>query len=260
MIGELYYSCKTEIDQVNELRDSSWRQQGGSVDYEELSSPEIRRLEQSIQSKMQRAMSITVELKKEILNARLRLDSEGFEDEIEILDNNIEILGRELKLEPQQVLRRAMENEIAPSVQKRSLQEHLSNLFREMDLAVKPGGVVAVSGFTTRGNEAQELLSLLNEMAVVEIGRLDTLTLVERQKLAALLEEQELALSDLMDTSKAISIGRLMAADYIVTGTVVEMSTSVVIFGRIINIETGEVESVAQVIVPKDSEMKKLLA
>ena len=54
--------------------------------------------------------------------------------------------------------------------------------------------------------------------------------------------------------------GRLMAADYIVTGTVVEMSTSVVIFGRIINIETGEVESVAQVIVPKDSEMKKLLA
>jgi len=51
-----------------------------------------------------------------------------------------------------------------------------------------------------------------------------------------------------------------MAADYIVTGTVVEMSTSVVIFGRIINIETGEVESVAQVIVPKDSEMKKLLA
>jgi len=141
MIGELYYSCKTEIDQVSELRDLLWRQQGGSVDYEELSSPEIRRLEQSIQSKMQRAMSITVELKKEILNARLRLDSEGFEDEIEILDNYIEILGRELKLEPQQVLRRAMENEIAPSVQKRSLQEHLSNLFREMtlDLAVKPG-------------------------------------------------------------------------------------------------------------------------
>ena len=262
MIGESYYSCKTELDQVNELRDLLWRQQGGAVDYEELSSPEIRRLEQSIQSKMQRAMSITVELKKEILNARLRLDSEGFEDEIEILDNYIEILGRELKLEPRQVLRRAMENEIAPSVQKRSLQENLSNLFREMtlDLAVKPGGVVAVSGFTTRGNEAPELLSLLNEMAVVEIGRLDTLTLVERQKLAALLEEQELALSDLMDTSKAISIGRLMAADYIVTGTVVEMSTSVVIFGRIINIETGEVESVAQVIVPKDSEMKKLLA
>ncbi len=261
IVGELYYSCKTEIDQVNELRDSLWRERGGAVDYEELGNPEIRRLEQSINSKMQRAMDITVDLKKEILNARLRLDSEGFEDEIEILDNYVEILGQELQLEPQQVLHRAGETEIVPSVQKRPLQEHLANLFREMtlDLAVKPGGVVAVSGFTTRGHEAPELLSLLNEMAVVEIGSLDTLTIVERQKLAALLEEQELALSDLMDTTKAISIGRLMAADYIVTGTVVEMSNSVVIFGRIINVETGEVESVAQVIVPKDSEMKKLL-
>ena len=52
MIGELYYSCKTEIDQVNELRDSLWQKKGEAVDYEELTSPEIRRIEQSIQSKM----------------------------------------------------------------------------------------------------------------------------------------------------------------------------------------------------------------
>jgi len=131
-------------------------------------------------------------LKKEILIARLRFDSEGFDDEVEILDNYIEILGRELKLEPQQVLHRAVETEIA------------------------------VSGFTTQRQGAPGLLSLLNETAVVEIGR-------------------------------------LMAADYIVTGTVVEMSTSVVIFGRIINVETVEVESVAQFIVPKDSQMKRLV-
>ena len=137
----------------------------------------------------------------------------------------------------------------------------MSNLFREMtlDLAVKPGGVIAVSGFTTKGQDTPELLSLLNEMAVLEIGKLDTLTLVERQKLSAILQEQEISLSDLMDTSKAISIGKLLAANYIVTGTVVEMSNLVVIFGRIINVETGEVESVAQVIVLKDREIKKLL-
>ncbi|GAG98577.1 unnamed protein product, partial [marine sediment metagenome] len=34
---------------------------------------------------------------------------------------------------------------------------------------------------------------------------------------------------------------------------------TVVVFGRIINVETGEVESVAQVIVPKDPDVKKLL-
>jgi hypothetical protein len=37
------------------------------------------------------------------------------------------------------------------------------------------------------------------------------------------------------------------------------MANSVVIFGRIINVESGEVESAAQVIVPKDEEVKQLL-
>jgi hypothetical protein len=68
-----------------------------------------------------------------------------------------------------------------------------------------------------------------------------------------------MALSDLVDTSKAIEIGKFLAADYIVTGSVIEMTDSVVIFGRIINIETSEIESVAQIIVPKDADVRKLL-
>ena len=75
-----------------------------------------------------------------------------------------------------------------------------------------------------------------------------------------MLKEQELALTDLMDTSKAIDVGKLLTANYIVTGSVIEMANSVIIFGRIINVESGEVESVAQVIVPKDQEVEKLLA
>ncbi len=50
-----------------------------------------------------------------------------------------------------------------------------------------------------------------------------------------------------MDTSRAIEIGKFLTANYIVTGSLIEMSGSVVIFGRIINVETGEIESVAQV-------------
>jgi hypothetical protein len=37
------------------------------------------------------------------------------------------------------------------------------------------------------------------------------------------------------------------------------MPTSVVIFGRIINVETAEIESAAQVIVQKNREVKALL-
>jgi hypothetical protein len=89
-------------------------------------------------------------------------------------------------------------------------------------------------------------------MAMVEFGRIDTMTLVERGKLDLLLSEQELALSDLMDTENAIEIGRFLAANYIVTGTVI-------VFGRVIDVATGEVESVAQVILPKDGNLIRLL-
>ncbi len=105
---------------------------------------------------------------------------------------------------------------------------------RNLALSFKGQGVIAVSGFTIKTGKSTELLELLNEMAVVEITKVDTLKLVERDKLNAVLEEQEFALSDIVDTSKAIEIGKLLTAQYIVTGSVIEMSNSVVIFGRII--------------------------
>ena len=260
-IGDLYYSCREEIEEINKTRDEQWRKRSGSVDYEKISSPEIQRLEKSVGTKMQRAMDITVATKKELNNVRIRLDNEGFDDEIGILENYIEILGKELEWELPRVASITRDQEIAPPVKGRSLNDHLTNLFKEMtlDLRLKDRGVIAVSGFTTKSGIPSGLTDLLNEMALVEIGKIDTLTLVERKKLDALLAEQELSLSDLMDTSNAIEVGKFLAANYMVTGSVIEMSASVVIFGRIIDVQTGEVESVAQVIVPKDADIRKLL-
>lgn len=258
-IGELYYSCQEDIQAVNSARDGLWRQGGGS--YEELSSPEIRGLEESAASKMRRATEIAVSTKKEVVNTRLRLDNEGFDDEIQILENYIDILGQDQEWDSSRIAEMKRDVEIVPTAGRRSVQDHLTNLFREMtlDLHLKDRGVVAVSGFTTKSGKSSGLTGLLNEMAVVEIGTIDTLTLVERERLDALLAEQELALSDLMDTERALEVGRFLAANFIVTGSVIEMAASVVIFGRVINVESGEVESVAQVIVPMDGDLRKLL-
>jgi len=260
-IGELYYSCREQIEEINRSRDELWRQRGGDTAYDELFSPEIRTLEKAVASKMQRAIDLTVEMKKELANARLRLDNEGFDDEIGILDRYIDILGAELQWDQPQVTTAKSDLEIRPVVPKRSLQDHLSNLFREMTLELNriQGGVVAVSGFATKAGKPAGLVDLLNEMAMIEFGRIDTLTLVERNKLDELLAEQELALSDLMDTENAIEIGKFLAADYIVTGSVIEMASTVVVFGRVINVATAEVESVAQVILPKDADVIRLL-
>jgi len=260
-IGELYYSCKEQIEEIDRSRDDLWKQKKGNIDYEELSSPEIRTLEEAVASKMQRAIDITVDMKKEVVNARLRLDNEGFNGEIGILDRYIDILARELEWNQPRVTTVKGDLEIMPAVPQRSLQDHLSNLFREMTLELNRthGGVVAVSGFSTKTGKAAGLVDLLNEMAMVEFGRIATLTLVERNKLDELLGEQELALSDLMDTENAIGIGKFLSADYIVTGSVIEMASTVVVFGRVINVATAEVESVAQIILAKDLDLTRLL-
>jgi hypothetical protein len=51
-----------------------------------------------------------------------------------------------------------------------------------------------------------------------------------------------------------------MAADLLLTGTVIEMTRSVIIFSRIIDVASGEIESAAQVIIPKSADLERLLS
>jgi len=257
-IGELYYSSQEDIKKINSLAVHS---SAGKLRSEVPANPEIQELEKRVTSSMKEAMSITNATKKELINTRLRLDNEGFDDEIDILNSYIRILGKELKLEQSETTRIVEDREIAPPVKERSLPDHLGNLFREITLNLQIEGerVLAISGFTSKKTETSQLISLLNEMAVVELAKIDTLKLVEREKLLDVLREQELALSDLMDTSKAITVGKFLSAGLILTGTVIEMSGSVIIFGRVIDVETAEIQSAAQVIVDKNADVNSLL-
>ena len=254
-IGELYYSSRDDLKKINSLRASAGSE--GSTS----SSIEIQDLETQVTSKMKQAISLTNKTKKELLNARLRLDNEGFDDEIEILNRYIGILAKELDLDQSETTRIAEDSEIVPPAKSRSLPDHLANLFREITLNLQIEGekVLAVSGFTSKKPEESQLASLLNEMALVELAKLDTLKIVERERLLEVLKEQELALSDLMDTSKAIRVGQFLSANLMLTGTVIEMSESVVIFGRVIDVETAEIQSAAQVIVQKNEDVRSLL-
>ncbi len=225
---------------LQKIGENSYRSYGGEVQY---------------------ALNLTVETRKELLNAKERLDYIGFDDEIMMLDNYLRVFSGELAKTERETTRIVEDVEIIPPVRERSLHEHMENLYREMtlDLTARGEGTIAVSGFTMKEGKSSELTALLDEMAMVEITKIPTLTVIERDKMDMILEEQALSLSDLMDTSKAIDVGRLLTADHMLTGTVIEMPNSVVIFGRIINVETSEIESAAQVIVPKNREVEALL-
>jgi Ca-activated chloride channel family protein len=207
------------------------------------------------------AMEQTVAIKKELHNAGLRLGGEVFSDEINILDRYISILGEDMQLTPTKTRERAADLEIAPQVQDRNLREHLENLFQEITLNMGRKGqkYIAISGFAHQDGSPSDLVTFINQQALIEVAKHETLKVIERDKIEMVLKEQELALSDLIDTANAIKVGNLLTASHILTGSVLEMPGSVVIFGRVINVETAEVESAAQIIVPRDREVNALL-
>ncbi len=192
-------------------------------------------------------------------NARARLDYVGFDDEIEVLDQYLKILGADLGMDESRIEIMRSDREIPPVVLDVPLAERLGGLFdeRALDLDDRGAAKVAVSGFARPDGRICPILALLDEMANNTLA--DRFTMVERQRIDQVLREQELALSDLMETTRAIEVGRLLAADYILTGTVIPMAGSVVIFSRLINSSTAVIETTAQVIVPMDREVTTLL-
>jgi TolB-like protein len=202
---------------------------------------------------LERALEITLNTKKELLNTRMRLDSRGFTDEIRILDQYTDVLSRELYMTDQMLGDIYKDGEITPLTPDRPLEKNLTYLCREiaLDLQTKHRGVVAVCDFASQGSAASELPALLTEMAINEISKIDVVTLVEQEKLSSTLQLQGLSPSNLTDTLNAIEVGRLLNADYIMTGIVIETENTFIIFSRLLNVKSEEVASSAQVIASK---------
>lgn len=202
---------------------------------------------------LERAMQLTSNTKKELVNAKMRLDNRGFDEEIKILDKYLEILGQEMQLAKRRIDDIVDDVEIQPLVPKRSLQNHIDNLCAEiaLDLQLKARGVVAVCGFAPQGTNAQSITDLVSNMAFAKIVRINTISLVRQELLASTIRQQGFTLPDLTDKLNAVAVGRSLAADYIMTGTVMETANTYIIFSRLLNVDSSEVESAAQVIVAK---------
>lgn len=266
-IADVYFAGREELAKINELRNQLFEEAKAqtedieSIAYEELTSPEVAALEDRFNQRVQTALDMTVETRKVLLNAKVRLDENAFDDEIQILNNYIKTLGGELELGDEQIDQTMVQTELYPAYGAQSLDQQLQLLFREVVLELQQvsSGKLAVSGFSHNNGQDSALIALLNEKAVSDLAGLEQLRILERSKLEAVLTEQELALSDLVDTENAIQIGRIMAADLLLTGTVIEMTQSVIIFSRIIDVVSGEIESAAQVIIPKSADLEQLL-
>lgn len=206
------------------------------------------------------------DVRRRLLDVQRRLDLDAFASEIEVLGKYLTVVGENLDLK-KSIVQAIMEDvEIPATVQDRPLARHMENLFQELALSLEglPSGAIAASGFTARGvgsaasaagsaPHPAPLLDYLNQAGEAYLAGLQDprFPFVERRRLDAVLREQELALSDLSDSRDAVRVGMMVAADYLLTGSVVEMDESVVIFSRIVNVESAVIETAAEVIVPK---------
>jgi len=207
------------------------------------------------------ALQTTNDTKKELLNTGERLGEDSFENELSVLESYITKMATESGFDENETARLIQDRELVSVRDDRDIFDHLHNLFEELalDLQERESGTVALLGFTFPDNRHSKILDLLNETAASYFSELSQHRFIEWQKISEILTEQELSHSDLMDTTKAIKVGESLYANYILTGTVIEMSESVVIFCRVVNIETAEIESVGQVIVPRNEEVNEML-
>ena len=79
------------------------------------------------------------------------------------------------------------------------------------------------------------------EFVAVDLSEYKGIQLIERDKRNAILEEQTFGLSGFADESKAAELGKLLTAEYMVTGQLFDLLGNLIITLEVINVESGTV-------------------
>jgi TolB-like protein len=99
---------------------------------------------------------------------------------------------------------------------------------------------MTVLPFDQKGEVSNASLSFQENLTDALVKR-NRFRLVEREKLLLILQEQKLSRSSLIDKKTALDLGRLVAAQAIVTGDIVESGMGIEVVGRVIDTETSEI-------------------
>ncbi|OHE76240.1 MAG: hypothetical protein A2413_01205 [Treponema sp. RIFOXYC1_FULL_61_9] len=207
------------------------------------------------------ALRIANTLKKELYSAEERLESEEFSDEIGLIEQYIHILGVDLDYPEEKIAELLGDRESAVRSSEQSFSERVAGLFLELSmcLTAQGKGPMVVSGFSFKDNRKTPILDFLTSCAETSFTNNTDFPVVAGHDLDKILSEQELTLSGLFETDNAIAVGKLLSARYMITGTVMEMPSSVIVFTRIIDIESSEILGATQIIVNKDKDISAML-
>jgi TolB-like protein len=107
---------------------------------------------------------------------------------------------------------------------------------------------VAVLLFDYQGHDPQlePLRDGIAEMMISDLSAISQIRVVERKRLKDVLAEQDLGKSGRLDPTTAARVGRLLGAQFLVMGSLVQMQAALNIMARVVDVETGEIVRAAR--------------
>jgi TolB-like protein len=94
--------------------------------------------------------------------------------------------------------------------------------------------------FEQKGTVSEVSLSFQDHLTDALVNQ-NRFQVVERDKLDLILQEQKLSRTELIDRSTALRLGKLVVAQSIITGSIIETRTGIEVVGRMIDTETSEI-------------------
>lgn len=100
------------------------------------------------------------------------------------------------------------------------------------------------------GNKAVE--NYITDALTEAMFNTNAVTIIERQNVDKIIEEQKFQYSGLVDESTAASIGSIAGVQYICYGSIKELEKDIIINARVIDVESGEICAMSRETLPKD--------
>lgn len=90
-------------------------------------------------------------------------------------------------------------------------------------------------------------------MMISDLGAVQEIQLLERERIQDLLKEMELSRTRYFDSTTAVKVGKLSGAEYIVVGAFATVQPQMRIDTRVVRVRTGEIVKTAQVVGQEDA-------
>ncbi len=134
-------------------------------------------------------------------------------------------------------------------------------LFSQMKTDSATSIPIAVLPFTANGTVPPQAAQMVSEAAVTDISKTKHFVIVERAQLQKVVSEIAFSQTGMVDDSKTLEAGKMLAAKYLVTGSVTEDNGLRLVSARIIETESGSVvaSADAKIAVRKMDDLTKAL-